>query len=59
MSSTFTSSANDPINRVICVPPVVTPEELGSELEEVFDVLETASELNKHDFTRVSRMAIL
>jgi hypothetical protein len=59
MSSTFTSSANDPINRVISVPPVVTPEELGSELEEVFDVLETASELNKHDFTRVSRMAIL
>lgn len=58
MSDALTSRVNDPINRIISVPFAVTPEQLGSELEEVFEVLETATELNKHEFTRVSRMAI-
>ena len=55
MSDALSSRAADLINRVIKIPPVSTLEELGSELEAVFEIPETATELNRHDFTRVSR----
>ena len=58
MSDALSSHAADPINRVIKIPPVSTLEELGSELEAVFEIPETVTELNNRDFTRVSKVAI-
>lgn len=58
MSDALSSHATDAIDRIINVAPVPTPGELGSRLEEVFEVLETATELNKHEFTRVSSTVI-
>jgi len=58
MSDALSLHATDAIDRIINVAPVPTPGELGSRLDEVFEVLETATELNKHEFTRVSSTVI-
>lgn len=59
MSDALSSHATDAINRSIELSSIVTPEDLGASLDEVYEVLETAAELNKHNFRRVSRIAIL
>lgn len=56
MSDAFSSHSTDPINRTIDLAPAATPEDLDTSLEEVYEVLETVAELNKHDFRRVSRI---
>jgi hypothetical protein len=53
MSSSLSSSAVDVINRTIDPATVVTPETLGSTLEDVYEVCETASEIVKRNFQRV------
>lgn len=58
MSDAFSSHSTDVISRSIDLAPTVTPEDLDSSLEEVYEILETAAELNKHDFRRVSRMGL-
>lgn len=55
MTDTLSSQAADPINRAIILEDIPTLEELGSSLDEVFEIADTATELNRHNLRRVSR----